>query len=237
MPWRTSSISRIMFGWMIVPMIPPIRMWTPKTASSSGWDQPLSSVVWLNTRPMTASPVPSAIADWKIWIAKFARYWSSFSAPTRKNSPNSRSGRSGSRRAARRHVSCPPRNSAGSRTARRRARRSSRSRSRAPASPRPPSSSASGRSADERLDRKPERPLERQDVGQLLRPVGHQRERHEPAGQQQFGGEHQLEDRSDPGRPERHHPEHPVVHRTDEVGAPDRDGEHDHVDRARVELR
>ena len=36
------------------------------------------------TSDRTARPVQTAIADWKSWTTKFARYCSSFSTPTRK---------------------------------------------------------------------------------------------------------------------------------------------------------
>src|SRR6266566_2484816 len=237
-PCRMSSINRIMFGWMIVAMTPPMRMWTPITARSSGCVQPFRLVVWPNTRASTASPVPAAIADWKSWTAKFARYWSSLSAPTRKNRPASTNGRSGSRPAISR---CPP--SAADR--------------RVPPDREPPDDPHPdrpdhdpqelhrepaeqlrvGQMTDERLDRVPECPLERQDVRQPLGPIRHERERHEPAGKQELRGEHELEDRPDPSRPERRHPEDPVGHRPDEIRAPDRDGEHGDVDGTDVQLR
>ena len=44
-PSCTSSVSRIMFGWMTARMTPPIRIWIPITASSSDCDHPFSSVV------------------------------------------------------------------------------------------------------------------------------------------------------------------------------------------------
>jgi hypothetical protein len=92
-PWRMSPRSRSMFGWMNEPMSPPMIVCTPMTASSSGWDQPLRAGVWLKTRARTASPVPSAIPDWRSWSQKFARYWSSLRAPIRKKSQSSRKGR------------------------------------------------------------------------------------------------------------------------------------------------
>ena len=87
-----------MFGWTAAPMIPPIRMWTPITASSSDCVQPPRFVGLAEHEGEDASPVTSAMTDWKTWTARFARYWSSFSAPTRKKTPNSLNGRSGSRR-------------------------------------------------------------------------------------------------------------------------------------------
>ena len=50
------AISRSMFGWMNVPMTPPISMWTPMTASSSGCDQPLRAAVWLKTSAEHGEP-------------------------------------------------------------------------------------------------------------------------------------------------------------------------------------
>ena len=44
-----------MFGWIAVPITPPIRMWTPITASSSAWVQPARLSVWSKTRARTAS--------------------------------------------------------------------------------------------------------------------------------------------------------------------------------------
>ena len=72
-----------MFGWMNMPMIPPTSVNTPITASSSACDQPLRSATWLNTSARTTRPVTSVITDWTSWIRKFARYWSSLSAPMR----------------------------------------------------------------------------------------------------------------------------------------------------------
>src|SRR5690349_15821687 len=89
MSWR----SRSMLGWMSAPITPPMRMWTPMTASSCGCVQPFSAGVWLNTSPSTASPVPSWIAAWSSWSQKFARYWRSLSAPIRKKSQARRRGR------------------------------------------------------------------------------------------------------------------------------------------------
>jgi hypothetical protein len=96
-PSRTSPISRSMFGWIALPMMPPIRMCTPITASSSACDHPARSVVWPKTSARTASPVTRAMTDWKTWTAKFARYWSSFKALTRKKVAKIFTGRSGSR--------------------------------------------------------------------------------------------------------------------------------------------
>ena len=45
LPSCTSSVSRIMFGWMTARMTPPMRIWIPITASSSDCDHPFSSVV------------------------------------------------------------------------------------------------------------------------------------------------------------------------------------------------
>src|SRR2546423_4397709 len=73
----------------------PISMWTPITAISSGCYQLLRAGVWLKSRPRTASPVPSWIADWSSCSQKFARYWRSLSAPIRKKSQVRRRGRIG----------------------------------------------------------------------------------------------------------------------------------------------
>src|SRR5215212_9413888 len=212
------------------------------TARSSGWVQSFSRVVWLKTRPRTASPVPSAMTDWKTWIAKFARYWSSFSAPTRKNSPNSRSGRSGSRRGVaigglgRPFASAtdgsippdrePPHDAHGNR---------------ADHDPQRLHREAADQlglrqAADEGLDREAERPFERQDVGKVLGPLRHEAQGDEPARQEKLERDEQLEDRSDTGRPERDHPERPVVHRADQIRAPDREREEDDIDQARVQV-
>ena len=68
-------------------------------------------------------------------------------------------------------------------------------------------------------------------------PVRHQRQRHEPAGQQQLDCDVRLEDRADARRPERDHPEHRQEHRADQVGTPDRDEEDADLEQRRVELR
>src|SRR6476620_8518407 len=192
-PWRTSPISRSMFGWTAAPISPPMRMWTPITASSSAWVQPARSVVWPNTSASTASPVNSEMIDWNTWTARFARYWSSFSAPIRKNVPNSLNGRSGSRRDATGAVGLTGRTTSATHRGE-------------PLDREPPADDHDDRPdhdpeqlrqqpadqlrrrqlADQGLDREAERPLERQEVRQLLGPVGHQRERHEPPGEQQL---------------------------------------------------
>src|SRR3954452_2099844 len=48
--------------------------------------------------------------------------------------------------------------------------------------------------AQQRLDRKAEGPYERQEIRQLLGPLGHQRQWYQPAGQQQLQRQVQLED-------------------------------------------
>ena len=83
-PSRTSSIRRVMFGWIDVLMSPPIRIWIPNTQRSSGWVQPFSSCVCEYTSDSTTSPVTSAIAIWKSDTKKLTRYWSSFSTPSLK---------------------------------------------------------------------------------------------------------------------------------------------------------
>src|SRR5206468_10297224 len=132
-------------------------------------------------------PVARAMTDWNTWIAKFARYWSSLSAPIRKKTPNRRTGRSGSRAgaaigapgrlvtsAANRAIvpdGEPPDDAHADRPDRdteclhRQAAQQFRDRQ-------PP---------DERLDGEAEGPLERQHVGETLGPVGHEGQRHEPA--------------------------------------------------------
>ena len=45
LPSRTSSISRCMFGWIVVRITPPSRIWIPSTIISSDSLQPFSSVV------------------------------------------------------------------------------------------------------------------------------------------------------------------------------------------------
>ena len=60
---------------------------------------------------------------------------------------------------------------------------------------------------DERLDREVERPLERQPRGGRLRPLRHERQRQQPAGEQELGEEPDLEDRARARRPERDHPQ------------------------------
>src|SRR6476469_7707910 len=223
-------------------MRPPIRMWTPMTASSSAWLQPSRLVVWPNTRARTASPVSSEMIDWKTWTAKFARYWSSLSAPTRKKTPNSLTARNGSRR--------------GAVTGRATSATSATHGGIAPHGDRPEQSDADdedrdpqglhrepaeelGRRqlADQRLNRIAERPLERQHVRDALGPLRHQRQRHEPPGEEQLERHHDLHDRAEPGRPERDEPEVRVHERPDEVGAPDRDAEDRDADRLDVERR
>src|SRR6185369_3860007 len=171
-PWRTSPISRSMFGWTPAPMSPPIRMWTPMTASSSDCVQPARFDVWPNTSDSTISPMISEPIDWNTWIARLPRYWSSLSAPTRKKTPNSLSGRSGSRRDA------ATATGAAGPTAR---ATSATHRGVAPHGERPDQTDRDHpdhdpqrlhreaaeerrhrQSPDQRLDRKPERPLERQ---------------------------------------------------------------------------
>ena len=44
-PSRTSSIRRSMFGWMLILITPPSRIWMPITTCSSGSLQPFSSSV------------------------------------------------------------------------------------------------------------------------------------------------------------------------------------------------
>ncbi len=44
-PSRTSSIKRSMFGWIVVRITPPRRIWIPVTTISSDFDQPFSSAV------------------------------------------------------------------------------------------------------------------------------------------------------------------------------------------------
>src|SRR5690349_16089848 len=180
MSWR----SRSMLGWMSAPITPPMRMWTPMTASSWGCVQPLSAGVWLKTRPRTASPVPSWIAAWRSWSQKFARYCRSFSAPIRKNSQASRSGR----------IVVLPRLACDRAVAPDREAPDDPDQDRADDDPqqlhRQAAQELLGRQvAHERLDRESERPLERQDVRDRLDPVRHQRHRHEPAGEQELGGD------------------------------------------------
>src|SRR5215208_5837747 len=79
-----------MFGWMNAPITPAMSVCTPMTVSSSGCDQPASDGVWAKTSASTARPVPTATEDWISCATKFARYCSSFRAPTRRYSPNSR---------------------------------------------------------------------------------------------------------------------------------------------------
>ena len=45
-PSRTSSIRRSMFGWMLILITPPSRIWIPITTCSSGSLQPFSSSVF-----------------------------------------------------------------------------------------------------------------------------------------------------------------------------------------------
>ena len=61
-PSRTSSVSRIMFGWITEWITPAITAWTPSTARSSECVQPLSSVVCEKTSWKTTSPTVTAMS-------------------------------------------------------------------------------------------------------------------------------------------------------------------------------
>ena len=127
----------------------------------------------------------SAITDWKSWTARFARYWSSLSAPTGRRSRTASDGPerlarridgSGRRRhvGARSHRAYPPT------AAKPDARRQAKATVALIAIQRtciasPPISCSSRQLADQRLDREAERPLERQEVRELLGPLRHQR--------------------------------------------------------------
>jgi hypothetical protein len=82
---------------MLIRITPPRRIWIPITTISSDWLHPLRSSVCEYTSASTMSAVPTATADWSTWMKKFARYWSSFIEPMRKNSQPSRNG-----------LNCPP---------------------------------------------------------------------------------------------------------------------------------
>ena len=91
--------------------------------------------------------------------------------------------------------------------------------------------------ADEHLDRKAERPLERQEVRQALNPSGHQLQRDEAAGEQHLRRHVEVEHGGASRRPEVQHPDHALEHAADQIGAPDREDEDDDLERGRMEVR
>src|SRR3954449_12492464 len=228
-PCCTSVMSCCMFGCTTDRMTPPMSTYTPMTTSSSSPDQPPRESVWPNTSASTASAVATATSDCSRLKATFARYCSSACTPTRRNVPTSRSPR-----ASRAAISCrrpsvtdggvpphaEPEHQAGEHGAdddpQQLHRHSGPQR-------------LGAEVADQGLDREAERGGERTPPGDPLRPRRQQRQRHQPAGQQQLGGEEQLVERGDPGRPEADHPQRLEQQRADQVGAPDRDQEDDHL--------
>ena len=207
------------------------------TASSSDWLQPPRFVVWPKTRPRTASPVAerdSRLEDLdgqvRAVLELIERPDAEEQAEQAEGPQRSRlAGAAGPRLPIRHPPTAENRRTANFQPDRRRS--PTRSRSTGPASRARPPAAASGRRPTSASIGKPNVHWNGSTGGESLRPVGHERHRDEPAGQQQLQGEEDVEDRPDPGRPERHEAEQPEHQRAEHVGAPDRDEEDDDVDR------
>ncbi len=82
-PSRTSYMNVNMLGRTKVARIPPSRMCTPSTASSSDSLHPRRSLVNPNTSWIATRPVTSLTPDSINWRKKLSRYWTSYWAPRR----------------------------------------------------------------------------------------------------------------------------------------------------------
>src|ERR1043165_2094037 len=177
-PSRTSSMRRVMLGWIQVRMSPPMRIWMPKTHRSSGCVQPFSSAVCEYTSASTTRPVTSAIAICSSETKKFTRYWSSFSTPSFRYSQLTRT----------EFTLSPHRGVMLDGDAPRHAEDAEPDQDPEELRAKPFQELGAGQVADEAVDREVEGVLERKEARDLLHPVGHERHGHETTGEEQLGG-------------------------------------------------
>ena len=110
LPSRTSSISRSMFGWMVVRITPPSRIWIPSHDQQLRLRPPVQLGPCASRRAQARRALsrPTTV-DCSTWTKKFARYCSSFIDADAEEEPAEPDAR----------ISCPPPSSGARRSARR----------------------------------------------------------------------------------------------------------------------
>ena len=198
-----------MFGWIAVPMIPPIRMWTPMTASSSAW-RPAGEVGRLAEHERQDGE-PGAERDHRLeQLDREVRPVLQLVERADPEEEPEQRGRSRSAEAVAVASPCQPP------TAENRLIAIAPDASDARASAitiqstwirSPPMSSSGGSSPISASIGKPNVHLNGRKLASCWAQSGISGERHEPTRQQQLRGEEDVEHRPDPGRPERHEAE------------------------------